>query len=92
MLIGEVVGKTGTKSFTFRAYNDDIKKLDFVTVKTQNDIWVLCQIDSIEYHPDGKILAHTKVLGYRENGILMSLKTPIKPESLVYSANEDIIR
>ncbi len=92
MLIGEVFGKTGTKDFYFRAYNDDIKRLDFVTVKGHNDQWILCQIDNVEYHPDGKIVAHTKILGYRENGALMSLKTPIKPDSMVYDANEEIIK
>ncbi len=92
MLLGEIVGKTSTKEFLFRAYSDNIKRLDFVAVKNQNDAWVLCQIDNIEYHPDGRIIAKTNVLGYRENGILMSLKMPLKPDSLVYSADEDLIK
>ncbi len=90
MLIGEVVGKTGTKTFSFRAYKD-VNKLDFVTVKNKEDQWILAQIDNIESHPDGRIIAVCMVLGYREKGTLLSPKTPVKPSTLVYSADKEVI-
>ncbi|MFH1127346.1 MAG: ATP-binding protein [archaeon] len=90
MLIGEVVGKTGTKTFRFRAYKD-VNKLDFVTVKNKDDQWILAQIDSVESHPDGRNIAVCLILGYREKGSLLTPKTPIKPSTLVYSADKEVI-
>ncbi len=90
MLIGEVVGKTGTKAFRFRAYKD-VNKLDFVTVKNKDDQWILAQIDNIEGHPDGRNIAQCIILGYREKGALLTPKTPVKPSTLVYTADKEVI-
>ncbi len=90
MLIGEVVGKTGTKTFRFRAYKD-VNKLDFVTVKNKDDHWILAQIDNVESHPDGRNMALCVVLGYREKAALITPKTPIKPSTLVYTADKEVI-
>ncbi len=90
MLIGEVVGKTGTKTFRFRAYKD-VNKLDFVTVKNKDDQWILAQIDNIEGHPDGRNIAQCIILGYREKGSLLTPKTPVKPSTLVYTADKEVI-
>ncbi|RLG12926.1 MAG: ATPase [Candidatus Nanohalarchaeota archaeon] len=90
MLIGEVVGKTGTKTFRFRAYKD-VNKLDFVTVKNKDNQWVLAQIDNIEGHPDGRNIAQCIILGYREKGALLTPKTPVKPSTLVYTADKEVI-
>ncbi len=90
ILIGEVYGKTGTKTFSFRAYKS-VQKLDFVTIKGAEDQWILCQIDKVESHPDGKNIALCKVIGWRDSSSLMALKIPIKPASLVYSADKSVI-
>lgn len=90
MLIGEVVGKTGTKTFRFRAYKD-VNKLDFVTVKNNDGQWILSQIDTVESHPDGRNIAVCLVLGYRHKGSLLTPKTPIKPSTLVYTADKEVI-
>ncbi len=91
MLVGEVFGKTGTKSFNFRAYKE-VKRMDFVTVKSSDDNWVLCRVDDVTMHPDGKTVCLAKVIGYRENNILKVPKVPIKPASLVYKADKKIIQ
>ncbi len=90
MLIGEVVGKTGTKTFRFRAYKD-VNKLDFITVKNKDEQWILAQIDNIEGHPDGRNIAQCIILGYREKGALLTPKTPVKPSTLVYTADKEVI-
>ncbi len=90
MLVGEVFGKTGTKSFHFRAYKE-VNRMDFVTVKSADDNWLLCRVEDVEMHPDGKMVCKARIIGYRENGILKIPKVPIKPNSLVYKADRKII-
>ncbi|MEA2003755.1 MAG: ATP-binding protein, partial [archaeon] len=95
MLIGEVYGKTGTKKFRFYAYKE-IKKQDFVTVKDEENHWILCKVDIVESISEDrkniKNMALAEVIGYREDGILKSLKKPIRPNSLVYSADRKVIQ
>ncbi len=90
MLVGEIVGKTGTKQFRFRAYKE-VNRMDFVTVKTQDDKWVLAQVEEVEIYPDGKVICKARVLGYREEGILKMPKVPLKPSAMVYKADKKII-
>ncbi len=90
MLVGEVFGKTGTKTFQFRAYKE-VNRMDFVTVKSVDDHWLLCRIEDVEMYPDGKIICKARIIGYREDGILKIPKVPIKPNSLVYRADKRII-
>ena len=90
MLIGEVFGSTGTKSFNFRAYKDT-KKFDFIAVEGEGK-WILCQVENLESHPDGKSTASARVIGFRDEGILKSPKIPIKPNALVYSADGALIQ
>ncbi|MCK5290139.1 MAG: DUF87 domain-containing protein, partial [Candidatus Aenigmarchaeota archaeon] len=95
MLIGEVYGKTGTKKFRFYAYKD-IKKQDFVTVKDEENHWILCKVDIVESISEDrkniKNMALAEVIGYREDGILKSLKRPVRPNSLIYSADKKVIQ
>ncbi len=91
MLVGEVFGKTGTKRFSFRAYKE-IRRMDFVTVKSSDDNWILCRVDDVTMDPDGKTVCKAKVIGYRDNGILKVPKVPIKPSSLVYKADKRIVQ
>lgn len=90
MLIGEVFGSTGTKSFNFRAYKE-VRKFDFIAVEGEGK-WILAQVENLESHPDGKSTASAKVIGYREDGALKSPKVPIKPNALVYSADGSLIQ
>ncbi len=90
MLVGEVFGKTGTKTFQFRAYKE-VNRMDFVTVKSVDDHWLLCRVEDVEMYPDGKIICKARIIGYREDGILKIPKVPIKPNSLVYRADKRII-
>ncbi|MCK5299598.1 MAG: ATP-binding protein, partial [Candidatus Aenigmarchaeota archaeon] len=95
MLIGEVFGKTGTRHFNFRAYKV-VSKLDFITIKNEDGKWVLCQIENVESDFDSEkntqiLNAKATVIGYRDEGILQSMKTPVKPKSLVYSADKTMI-
>ncbi|MBU4300658.1 MAG: ATP-binding protein [Nanoarchaeota archaeon] len=91
MLIGEVFGSTGTKTFNFRA-EKEVRKLDFVVVEGENKTWVLSQVENIESRPDGKNIAFAKAIGYREDGILKVPMTPIKSNARVYSADAGIIQ
>ncbi|VVB60678.1 DNA double-strand break repair helicase HerA [uncultured archaeon] len=91
MLIGEVFGSTGTKTFNFRA-EKDVHKLDFIVVEGENKTWVLSQVENIESHPDGKNVAFARVIGYREEGTLKVPMSPIKPNAHVYSADAGIIQ
>ncbi|MBW6451109.1 MAG: ATP-binding protein [DPANN group archaeon] len=96
MLIGEVFGKTGTIHFSFKAYKD-IKRLDFVTIKDEKGRWILGQVIKVESESEDKKTivntAYTKVIGFRnEEGMLMTLKRAIRPNSLVYTADKKIIQ
>ncbi len=95
MLIGEVYGKTGTKTFRFYAYKE-IKKQDYVTVKDEEGHWILCKVDLVESISEDrkniKNMALAEIIGYREDLILKSLKKPVRPNSLVYSADKKVIQ
>jgi len=90
MLIGEVVGKTTPKEFSFKLYQE-AKTHDFVAVKDQHNKWVLGFIENIETLPEGDMIANCRLIGYRENNILVSPRTPIKPGTLVYKANKELL-
>ena len=95
MLIGEVYGKTGTKHFNFRAYKT-VSKLDFVNIKNDEGKWVLCQIDIVESEYDSTkggmiVTAKANIIGYRADGTIKNLMTPVKPKSLVYTADKSVI-
>lgn len=91
MLVGEIYGTTGTREFRFKAYKE-VKRMDFVVVKHEGDTWLMAQIDQVESHPDGMVLCLCRIIGYRDNGMLKSPKTPIKPASLVYTADQEVIK
>lgn len=92
MLIGELVGDVSTDTFTFEAYKE-IKKFDFVAVKNPKEgkEWILAQVDSVKKSPEGKTECVAKIIGYREKGMLKQPRHVIKPDSMVYRADEDVI-
>ncbi len=91
ILIGEVIGKTTPKEFSFKIYQD-AKTHDFVSVKLPDNKWVLCYIENIENLPDGEVVGNCRVIGYREKNILVTPKIPIKPGTLVYKANDSLLK
>lgn len=101
MEIGTVEGAVNTEQFHFEAH-DDVEKFDFVTVKANTDEaeWLLAQIDSVEKKPlkdsektDSayKTVATANIIGYRSKGLLKKPRSVIKPDSIVYSADQDVI-
>lgn len=96
MLIGEIEGSVTTSGFTFRAYKE-IRKFDFVAVKSGEDEedeeekWILAQVDKVKKHPDGKTEGEAKIIGYKEKGMLKKPRHVIKPESMVYKADQELI-
>ncbi len=89
MLIGEIEGTVSTSEFKFRAYTE-IKKFDFVAVKKQEQ-WILAQVQEVKKYEDGKTEAQTSIIGYREKGLLRRPKSAIKPNSMIYSASQELI-
>lgn len=99
MQVGTVEGAVNTERFKFEAH-DDIEKFDFVTVKANTDEaeWLLAQVDEVEKKPitdaaeDAyKTVAHANIIGYRVNDLLKRPRSVIKPDSLVYQADQDVI-
>ncbi len=93
-LIGEVVGTTGTRTFSFVAYKE-VQRLDFVAVKDEENRWILCQVMSVTSEPDGESVknkAKVRVIGYRTERGLVQPKKPIRPRSLVYLADKKVIQ
>ena len=90
LLLGEIFGKTTPKHFSMKLFQE-AKRHDFVVVKDNEGRWVLSQIEQLENLPEGEVIAHCKVIGYRERGIIVTPRTPLKPSSLVYKANNEIL-
>ena len=93
MLIGEIEGTTSTSQFKFRAYKE-IKKFDFVAVKTElsgEEKWILAQVQEVKKHPEGKTEAEGEVIGYREKGLMKRPRGALKSGSMVYKASQELI-
>jgi len=101
MEIGTVEGAVNTEKFRFEAHRD-IEKFDFVAVKANVDEadWMLAQIDEVEKQPlddDEKVdksyktVASANIIGYRVQGLLKKPRSVIKPDSLVYQADQELI-
>ncbi len=91
VLIGEIEGTVDMDAFTFRAYKD-VRRFDFVAVKSEKEEkWILAQISNVKKHPDGRTEAEAAVIGYREKGLLKKPRYVVKPGSMVYLADEEVI-
>lgn len=78
-----------TSSFSFRA-TEEVKKFDFVSVKS-NGNWILGQVEEVTKHPDGKTIANANIIGYRDKGLTKAPRRVIEPDSIVYSADQELI-
>lgn len=92
MLIGEIIGEVSTDSFTFEAYKE-IRKFDFVTVKNPKEgkEWILAQVDKVKKSQEGETTCEASIIGFREKGMLKQPRHVVKPDSMVYRADEDVI-
>ncbi|MEM4396226.1 MAG: ATP-binding protein [Candidatus Woesearchaeota archaeon] len=86
MIVGKIVGKTTTVKFEFEI-SKEVFKYEYVQVYHEKYGYVLAQIYEIEVY-DKRSIAKCIVLGYLDNGILKSIKSPLMPNSEVLKASE----
>ncbi|MFB6144124.1 MAG: helicase HerA domain-containing protein [Candidatus Nanohaloarchaea archaeon] len=89
MQLGTIEGEVDTSSFKFRA-TEEVRKFDFVSVKS-NEKWILAQVEEVTKHPDGETLAKANIIGYRDKGLTKAPRRVIEPDSIVYSADQELI-
>lgn len=89
MQLGTIQGEVDTSSFSFRA-TEEVRKFDFVSVKS-NGKWILAQVDEVTKHPDGETVATANIIGYRDKGLTKSPRRVIEPDSIVYTADQELI-
>lgn len=89
MQLGTIEGEVNTSSFKFRA-TEEVRKFDFVSVKS-NEKWILAQVEEVTKHPDGETVAKANIIGYRDKGLTKAPRRVIEPDSIVYSADQELI-
>jgi len=89
MLLGRIVGKTSTTRFTFEVYGE-ARKFDYVQFAHKESDFVLAQILEIERTFD-KTTALCGIIGYREQNVLRSVKTPPDPGVEVLKAENEFL-
>lgn len=89
MQLGTIEGEVNTSSFKFRA-TEEVRKFDFISVKS-NGKWILGQVDEVTKHPDGETVAKANIIGYRDKGLTKAPRRVIEPDSIVYSADQELI-
>jgi len=91
MLIGKIIGKTTPESFYFEV-SGIVKKLDFVAVRDPEKHWILGRIDDL-FRDKERTVAKVTVVGYKDTrGVVRTPKMPFKPGSLVYKADDYLIK
>ena len=88
MILGRIVGKTTTLNFSFLVTGNP-KKFQYVQIMHKTD-YILAQITEIEKDSE-KTLASCNIIGYRKEGRLLSLSTPLEPGNEVLIASDDFI-
>ena len=89
MQLGTIEGEVNTESFKFRA-TEEVAKFDFVSVKS-NEKWILAQVDEVTKKSGGETIADANIIGYRDKGMTRAPRQVIEPDSIVYSADQDLI-
>jgi DNA helicase HerA-like ATPase len=89
MQLGTIEGEVNTSNFKFRA-TEEVGKFDFVSVKS-NDRWILAQVDEVTKKSGGETIAKANIIGYRDKGMTRAPRQVIEPDSIVYSADQDLI-
>ncbi len=90
MILGRIVGKVSTNEFKFQIINET-KKFEYVQVAHKETGYVLAQVLEIE-KTVAETIAHCRIIGYRANDRLLSLRTPFDPGMEVLKANNDFVR
>jgi DNA helicase HerA-like ATPase len=89
MQLGTIEGEVNTTGFKFRA-TEEVGKFDFVSVKS-NGKWILAQVEEVTKHSDGETIAKASIIGYRDKGMTRAPRQVIEPDSIVYTADQDLI-
>jgi len=91
MLVGKIIGKTSPERFHFQV-TDLIRKMDFIAVRDPERHLVLGRIDGIIQEKE-QTIARVSVIGYEDNrNIVQKPRMPFKPGSLVYNADDALIK
>ena len=91
MLLGTIIGKSGTNRFTFLV-TGNAKKFMYVQTKHKEGYFVLAQIVEMEKQQKTTI-ATCNVMGYQDdNGVLKNLRTPLEPNSEVEYAEDEFVK
>ena len=90
MLLGKIIGKSGTNQFSFLV-DSNAKKFMYVKVLHREGYHVLAQVVEMEKEKD-KTMAKCNILGYRDpKGILKNLRVPLEPGLDVEYADDDVV-
>ena len=91
MILGKIIGKSGTNRFNFLV-TTTAKKFQYVQTKHSEGYLVLAQIVEIEKQGENTT-AVCNILGYRDDsGVLKNLRTPLEPNSEVEYAEDDFVK
>ncbi len=91
MLLGNIIGKSGTNDFIFLV-NDNAKKFMYVKAMHKEGYPVLAQIVEVEKEKE-ETRAKCNILGYRDKSlILRNLRTPLEPGLEVEYADDEFVR
>ncbi len=91
MLLGRIVGKATTLSFSFELGEEsEVKKFEYVKVPHRVYEWVLCQVVEIERNHE-RSLAKCNVLGYLEKGKVKQVRIPFDIGTEVFLADDEFI-
>ncbi|HLC86103.1 MAG TPA: DUF87 domain-containing protein [Candidatus Nanoarchaeia archaeon] len=91
MILGNLIGKSGTNQFSFLV-KENAKKFMYVQVMHKEGYNILAQVVEIEKQ-EQETVAKCNILGYRdEQNILKNLRTPLEPGSEVKYAEDEFIK
>ncbi|MBS3167806.1 ATP-binding protein [Candidatus Woesearchaeota archaeon] len=91
MVLGHIIGKSGTNEFYFLV-EDTAKKFMYVKAKHKEDYIVLAQIVDVQKEKE-ETKAKCNIMGYRDKfGILRNLRTPLEPGAEIEYAEDEIVR
>jgi DNA helicase HerA-like ATPase len=89
-MLGRIIGKATTNSFSFELAEESVKKFEYVKVPHRVYEWVLCQVVEIETSHE-RTLARCNVLGYKEKGKVKQVRIPFDIGSEVFLADDEFI-
>ena len=88
-MLARLFGKSDIYKFKIEIFGD-IKSFDFLSVEHFQNGKVLCQVSNI-IRDGERLLGDCKVIGFRENRVLKSIRTPFNNDALVEKASDSFI-